>query len=181
MQGIILNRLSASYSGVEDRISLLGEGRPGECVDMWLTQRLLNLVVSHLVQLLEAKVAKDLPFPSTPASPSALSSKGSNTSHVNLAEQRFAADSFKNLVPVKVQSSSSKWLIHTIDIVSSRNMVRLIFKGVDRAASIEFDTVALRQWVQVLYKLCEQAKWQTISWPAWVISVAQPSTKVPLQ
>jgi hypothetical protein len=172
MSQLVLMRLSASYSEYEDRIRLASAGQVGASVDMWLTQRLLGLIIGHLGRSLEQKATAGVP---------AKSRQASNASHVSSLEQKFASDHYRNPEAVKLPPSAPKSLIHTIDITTGPSTIRLVFKGEGGISVMDFDQVSLRQWLHVLYILSERAGWKSIAWPDWVASAAKPGPRMQRQ
>ena len=53
----VLERCTTEYAEDEDRLRLSAELANGNTVVLWLTQRLLNRLVPHLVQWLEKQTA----------------------------------------------------------------------------------------------------------------------------
>ena len=50
---INLERITTEYVEVEDRIRLTGESEDNQTIVLWLTQRLLTQIISHLLGLIE--------------------------------------------------------------------------------------------------------------------------------
>ena len=62
---INLERITTEYVEVEDRIRLAGESEDNQTIVLWLTQRLLTQIISHLLGLIE----KQSPTPGEKGAP----------------------------------------------------------------------------------------------------------------
>jgi hypothetical protein len=164
-----LQRITTEYIESEDRIRLCGELAPSETVVLWMTQRLLNRLVSHLLRWLEQQ---------TGVSGGIGSEVRADVLH-SFAQQAAMA-SLEQQTPVRVQSTQSAWLVQSVDVTVSPQHVRLTFKGAGAGshgasmeASVAMQTLPLRQWLSILHGQCLQAGWASPEaagniWPEWL-------------
>lgn len=153
-----LQRLTTEYSAAEDRIRLTGEDRKGATLTLWLTRRLLDRLVAHLVLWLEQHHA-DVPRRDV---------------LLEFAQQA-AVGQLPAQAPVRVTSAQT-CLIDSVDITPDAEQVRLNFKsGNDLAAGVSFDPTQLRQWLAILHQAYRTADWPLTPWPAWMAE-SRPTT-----
>lgn len=158
-----LERFTTEYIEFEDRIRLSGELTQGETVVLWLTQRLLNRLVSHLTAWLEQQ-------------------KGDSEHAQVLLEfqQQAAIQALKPLVPVQTPTDSQGVLVRSVDIASSAEAVQLGFKeqeGGPVLGRIVLPADALRQWLGIVHGQYLRGEWPTTVWPAWMAT----GTPAPVQ
>ncbi|MBT5907047.1 MAG: hypothetical protein HOH23_05130, partial [Gammaproteobacteria bacterium] len=114
---INLERITTEYVEVEDRIRLTGESEDNQTIVLWLTQRLLTQIISHLLGLIE----KQSPTPGEKGAPtsSLLQGFAQQAAEAELAPEQ----------PVRAVSSSISWLIPEVDItLSPKGTLVLLFK-----------------------------------------------------
>ena len=167
-----LQRITTEYVDSEDRIRLCGESAPNLTVVMWMTQRLLNRLVPHLLGWLEQQTA-------VPCGVGA----GVRTEVVNSFVQQAAMASMEMQAPVQANSAQSAWLVQSVDVTVTQAVVRLTFKGQPSSdqpvpsieASVTMQALPLRQWLSILHEQCRRAGWVPTSpeaagpvWPEWI-------------
>ena len=152
---ITLHRLTIEYEAFEDRLRMAAETGDGAPVVLWLTRRLVRLLLDHLVNWLEAKGgAQGLP---------------------GLAQefaQQAAQSSLQPSAPVRAAHDSAAWLVHEVDMALADHVVRLTFKSADGGtAQLLLEAVPLRQWLAIVRRGSELGGW-ALPWPAWLTGVA---------
>lgn len=167
-----LQRITTEYVDSEDRIRLCGEIAPNQTVVLWLTQRLLNRLVPHLLGWLEQQVGV-----------SGAVGSDVRADAVNSFAQQAAVASMEHQSPVQAHSAQSAWLVHSVDVTVNPEVVRLTFKGQTRSdpsaqtleASVTMKALPLRQWLSILHEQCRRAGWVNASpeaanavWPEWI-------------
>ena len=167
-----LKRLTTQYDPDEDRIRLTGTDDQGQTVCLWLTQRLINRLVPHLCQGLEKQ-----DFASA-----AQAREQALRSHVeqSFAQQKARA-ALQRQAPVAAADDTPQWRVDSLDIKRAPGGVRLVFKGQLEAqqAALGLPTLALRQWLGIVFEQYRRAQWPTQVWPAWVEEATAPAVKAP--
>ena len=154
-----LNRVTTEYTPTEDRIRLSGETADGQTFVLWLTQRLLNLLVPQLARWLEHHEA------------------GGADLFQEFAQQ--AAESALTAEPaVRATAPVSAWCVITVDIATGPNGVTLTFKsdGETERVALPPTSTALRQWLAIARGQYLAAGWPTTVWPAWMDEARAPSS-----
>ena len=154
-----LQRITSTYSDLEDRICLAGVDSTGQTVVLWLTQRLLNRLVPPLCQWLERQLG---------------------TSPLSEVKQEFAQQKawaeLELQEPVRAEADNPGALVHSVDLKLARSGMGLLFKdaGGSVVASLQLESKPLRQWLNILHVQCQRAAWQTDLWPSWVTDAQAP-------
>lgn len=175
---INLQRITTEYVELEDRIRLSGESEEGQTIVLWLTQRLLSQVITHLVGLIEKQSAD----PSQPL--------GEDETTTSSLMQGFAQQAAEAALvpeqPVQAADSSQNWLIQEVDIaLSAEGALALVFKQELAGASQQSEdgkvslTVAaeqLRQWLSIVHAQWQRAGWPLSIWPTWMDEAAAPES-----
>ena len=147
-----LNRITTEYIDVEDRIRICGEAENAAPVVIWLTQRLLNRVLPVLLQWLERQNAN---------TPRAEALQG-------FAQQAARAE-MKPQAPVRASKGCAAWLVQSVDVKQSAQVVILTFKSIDNQnATLTLAATPLRHWLNILHDTYLKAEWSLDVWPEWV-------------
>lgn len=150
-----LQRVTTQYVVNEDRIRLSGETAEGETLVLWLTQRMLGVLIPRLVDWLERQ--------------------GGDALLQEFAQQ--AAEAALGAEP-PVAAQSQGGCVTSVDIATGPDGVLLVFKpeGDDQGASLALMTDALRQWLAIVRSQYVIGAWPTTVWPAWMdeTQMAQP-------
>lgn len=167
-----LRRLTSEYVDFEDRIRLTGEGEDGQRVILWLTRRLLDRLVPHLVDWLAQH---------EPRAPDVLAHSVARSSTYQRFEQEVAHHAFKPQPPVRARLGESNWLVCTVELKSSPHVLRLLFKGRLALENAQFNPggKTLRQWLKVIHGAYLAAGWPTDVWPNWMHESTPPQVGVP--
>lgn len=145
-----LKRLTTRYLEVEDRIQVAGELAGGAIVVLWLTQRLMQRLLPVLLQSLEKN--------------------GVDTSYAAMLQgfaQQAARAGQAAAPPVSAGQGSQSWLVVTVNISQTEEIMRLAFKGLE-------DQQALLQWLGIVRDAYGKAGWSMAVWPDWVLDTAVP-------
>lgn len=160
-----LNRVTTEYVPTEDRIRLSGETADDRTLVLWLTQRLLNLLVPQLTRWLEHHDA---------------AASGADLFQ-EFAQQ--AAESSLTAEPaVQAAAPASAWCVITVDIATGPDGVTLIFKsdGETELAALPLNSMALRQWLAILRGQYLAGAWPTTVWPVWMNEGGPARAETPL-
>ncbi len=152
---ITLHRLTTEYEAFEDRLRMSAETGDGAPVVLWLTRRMVRLLLDHLVGWLKTQGgAQALP---------ALAQEFA---------QQAAQSSLQPSAPVQAAQDSVAWLVHEVDIALADHVVSLTFKSADGgSAQLLLETVPLRQWLAIVRRGSELGYW-ALPWPDWLTGVA---------
>lgn len=156
----MFERCTTEYIEVEDRLRLSAQLANGDTIVLWLTQRLLNRLVPHLVSWLEKQTAGVSAIPSVQAT--------QNEARQGFAQQAAGAQ-LKGESPVQVRSAMASWLVDVVDVTQGDDAVVLTFKSEpSREAAVKLPAQQLRQWLGIVYKQYLRGEWPTAVWPQWL-------------
>lgn len=167
-----LHRLTTEYVETEDRIRITGElshsaddAGPAPTVVLWLTQRLLNRLLPHLLDWLQQH---DHPHRWSEAT------QGFAQQAAVAALQTQAAE------PVRSSTHSLSCLVQSLQLSSTPEQLQLQFvtPNAQPEPRIHLSLAAqpLRQWLHILYDLYVRADWPMALWPQWLVEARQPNT-----
>lgn len=179
---IHLQRITTEYVDTQDRIRLSGEAEENASIVLWLTQRLLSQVISHLLALIE-KQSLDLGnTDSSNPSPASSLMQG--------FEQQLAQAELAPERPVQTTEAAQSWLILEVDIsLSPEGTLVLVFKRESDDAALQdgagkatltVEAKQLRQWLGIVHAQWQQAGWPPSLWPTWMDEQAPSDTASPL-
>ena len=157
-----LQRITTAYSDTQDRMRITGEATPDETVELWITQRLLNRLLTHLFTWL----VQQAPEQSNPT-------MAPQVQAMQSFAQQAAAAVLQPQPPVVTQLASKGGLVHSVDVRSDVHAVRLAFRagqamaGVDSFA-LTLQAQPLRQWLNILHAQYRLAEWPLSVWPQWM-------------
>lgn len=142
-----LQRVTTQYVINEDRIRLSGETAKGDTLVLWLTQRMLGVLIPRLVGWLEQQ--------------------GGDALLQEFAQQ--AAEAALGAEP-PVAAQTHGGCVTSIDIATGPDGVVLVFKpeGDEQGARLALTTDALRQWLAIVRSQYLIGEWPTAVWPAWM-------------
>lgn len=152
-----LQRVTTQYVVTEDRIRLSGETADGRTMVLWLTQRMLNLLIPRLTGWLEQN--------------------GGDALLQEFAQQAAEA-SLGVEPPVPAGQDAPGGCVTSVDIGTGPDGTVLVFKpeNDDRGVRLPLATDALRQWLSIVRAQYVIGGWPTGVWPAWMdeTQIAQP-------
>lgn len=155
---------------LEDRLQLTGETESGEPVVLWMTQRLVKRLVPHLLTWLQ---------PVAPAGKAAAVADY-HTAAVQSFAQQAAIAQLPEQSAVQASPQNSTWLIETIDVTRTEEIIALTFKSAHQQATLLMAPQPLRQWLAILHDQCLKGEWVMDIWPEWILdnvpSVSSGST-----
>lgn len=160
-----LQRITTEYIDSEDRIRLSGELSPQSTVVLWLTQRLVNRLLPHLLGWLEQQAGN-----------------GAMGELFQGFAQQAAMATLEQQPPVQSAPQSMVWLVHAVNLTAAAEGVRLTFRGIgDTSAPEGSDAVGLtlhaqplRQWLGILHAQYCKADWPLTGWPDWLTEAPPP-------
>ena len=181
---IHLKRITTEYVHTEDRIRLSGEVEENTSIVLWLTQRLLAQLITHLLRLIEKQSVALGNADSTDPAPASSLMQG-------FAQQVAQAELIPEL-PVQAAANAKSWLVLEVDCsLSPEGTLVLIFKREAGKAAAQEDEDAgkatltveakqLRQWLGIVHAQWQQAGWPLTIWPTWMDEQSPSDTDNPL-
>jgi len=175
---INLQRITTAYVDTQDRIRISGEADNGDTIVLWLTQRLLSQVISHLLNLIEKQ---------------SLDVSGSDATASSLRqgfEQQLAQSELAAEAPVQTVETAQSWLVLEVDIaLSPEGTLVLVFKRESEKvtqqedagkATLTIEAKQLRQWLGIVHAQWQSAGWPVTLWPTWMDEQTASGTAKPL-
>lgn len=177
--GRALQRVTTRYAAEEDRLLLLGELQGARVVQLWLTRRLVSLLVPHLCERLVTDGQATL-----------------QTEAVQGVAQQAAMAALQGEAPVQAPGIRTEGavgepqgpagagpvpgvLVRTINVRHAEQQVTLLFREWDDSpllASLALEPTSLRQWLGIVAAQCAAAGWALEGWPAWL---THPAPRAP--
>ena len=162
-----LKKLTAEYIPTEDRIRLSGQISGDRIVTIWLTQRMLALLLPHLFDWLNKNKNDDNKIERSrdDSIRDIAQSFAQEAAIINLAKQ--------NQTPVRPGVANDHLLVNEIDITAGDVGIKIGFKSDtshDELKLIEL-TMAhepLRQWLHIMFAQVRVAGWDLRCWPEWM-------------
>jgi hypothetical protein len=162
-----LERITTEYVPLEDRIRVSGQISGERTVTMWLTQRMLILLLPYLFDWLNNRTK------------SISKTNSQRDGSLNTIMQTFAQEAAitdllgQNQTPVQSSNNNSNILIHTIDITAGDAAVRIGFKSESRdedfrLINLTLEQAPLRQWLHILHSQSQKGEWVLKLWPDWI-------------
>ena len=181
---IHLQRITTEYVNTEDRIRLSGEVEENTSIVLWLTQRLLAQLITHLLDLVEKQSLDMATTDSANPAPASSLMQG-------FAQQAAQAELAPE-VPVQATDSAQSWLVLEVDFsISTEGALVLVFKrdagaaaqqeGADAGkATLTVEAKQLRQWLRIVHAQWRQAGWPLTFWPTWMDEQIPSDTSSPI-
>lgn len=164
-----LHRVTTQYVANEDRLRLAGQLANGQTCVLWITQRLANRVLGHLLQWLEQR---PLAVSSDDAPASAASANPQRQTELQRFAQQSAAAGIPKQQAVTIDEAQCSYLVENIDLTRGEQAVRLVLKPAADSeqplCSLALNADALRQWVTIVYRQYRIAGWNLHGWPDWM-------------
>ncbi len=162
-----IQRATLAFNETEDRISLTCALSNAEIVTLWLTARLAQQLVPHLLQLVgqipEHFSAGEDHLASRETAGNAASEclPGRVRAERNELIESTAADG-----PVVANADSLGWVISAVDVTSGPMLVQLTFRSehVCAPALLSLEHMQLAQWLDGLKECFVQGNWSTDCW-----------------
>ena len=148
-----VKRMSNLYVPAQDRFRLAAELNDGEVQVLWLTQRLLRLMLAPLADHFGKSTAPSV-------------EQKARRSYAELMHKV----SGKGGPPLASLAVSREWLVESIDIRFNPN-VCFVFKGQHgEGVSMEMDSLKVRRWLGILHRKSVKAGWPEALWPQNVMA-----------
>lgn len=153
-------RVSTTYVAQQDRLHLAAELQDGGVVVLWLTQRMLRLLLKPISGFFEQNAPRT-------------KKDQVRQSYADLMDKVTR----KAGAPVKPQSSAPEWLVDKVEVTMPGSVAELTFwsQGAPRAC-FEVDTVSLRRWLEVVRRKSTKAGWPAQIWDAIPDAPTTPDT-----
>ncbi|RMF17307.1 MAG: hypothetical protein D6757_01440 [Alphaproteobacteria bacterium] len=164
--GSEVHRFTTKYVPAEDRIQILMELKSGEVQVLWLTRRLLNLLLPRLLHRLEG-------------TPEAVQKPAESRA---LAVQRFSQQAAVRTIrpqpPVTLDEQTPQRpaaVAAEVDIRTGGGRLFLDFRDAAgrQLPSLPFGEQMLRQWLGVVQAQYRAGGWNETFWPAWMAPAAE--------
>lgn len=126
--------MATDYSAKEDRIRLRCFFAGGEYATLWITRRLANQLVQHLMQMLRERADELLGHP--------------QDWNVPVSD-----------APSETTCAQNQWLVAAIDVGALRGPIQLTFRDDIHAAQITLNLATLKRWLERLRALYHAAEW----------------------
>ncbi|WP_342116660.1 hypothetical protein [Pseudoduganella sp. OTU4001] len=151
----VLQKVTTEFSPEEDRLRIAGVTEDGQQAVVWLTRRMLGMLLPLLVKQLDEQF---------------LSATPEHRDVLQEFAQQAAQDALDvGVEPVKAQQDAMTLLPLNVDLATMENGLLLTFRtdpGTGFRLPLSGDS--LRQWLHILYKAHTAANWQLPQWPAWL-------------
>ena len=160
-------RFTTRFDTAEDRIQLLLELPEDKVQILWLTRRLLNRMLPHLLNRLQGTGPAAVPA-DAPATPGAPASEA-----VQRFQQEAAVSAIVRQPAVapseKTPAERVAYVVTSVDVRTGPTALVLDFKGGEQVLhSLPFGEDALRQWLSIVYSQYKAGDWQEGFWPGWI-------------
>lgn len=154
----IARRFTTEYVDQEDRIRIAHELDQPVVQINWLTRRLLDRLVTHLIGSLEKSLAP--------------------VSRPDVMQAFVQEAAIAQLTPepaVKPAIQAQSWLVVSIDLNWRGSSLSLVFKGAkpEQEIIITMNAIQLRQWLRILHVQYTKAGWDLSAWPDWMLNANQ--------
>jgi hypothetical protein len=157
----LLQRITTEYVEAEDRIRLSAEVQGGPPVVLWLSQRLLLRLLPSLIHWLDGQSGSDATF----------------SQLMQGFAQQAAQSELTPQTPVRATTSGPVWLVQSVDVGISAQLLALTFRGGSgQAATLSLEVKPLRQWLFIVRGLCQKSGWPLDAWPEWFDTDSQTPT-----
>lgn len=167
-------RFTSRFVAYEDRIQLALELSEEEVQVLWLTRRLLNRMVPHLIKILDQAGSATTASADTapragkgPAKPQKEALQRFNQEAAVSAIERQPGVGAGGQRP----ADNISYLVTSVDVNTGPKSLSLDFKaGEEVLHSLPFGENALRQWLSILHSQYRTAGWEEPFWPTWIAS-----------
>lgn len=168
------SRFTTRYLPSEDRVQLMLELPEEKVQVLWLTRRLLNRMLPHLIRLLDENA------PSVVSAARAVPTGQEKASRTpKEALQRFSQEAAVSAIERQPAVGAGgqrpegniSYLVTSVDVNTGPKNLSLDFKsGEEVLHSLPFGENALRQWLSILHSQYRTGGWEEPFWPTWIPS-----------
>ncbi len=150
----VLKRVTTEFVASEDRIRVAGLTEDGQKVVLWLTRRMLGLLLPVLLQQLDAQFASEL---------------REHRDALQEFAQQAARDTLERTERVAADAQAETLLVTSVDVGQMEQGTLLTFRNeAETSYRLPLRGEALRQWMHILYQADCNGNWQLPQWPAWL-------------
>lgn len=149
-----LKKVTLHYSPIDDRIRMSAELEDGGYLVLWLTLRFCRLLVSTLCRRIEDTVSRQAVFDRDFLL--SFRQRAAEWQHQPAAPVSPYDGVVRSVLPERLKAS-----------FSSRSVVLKFYIGTEQVARMSLSHTELRQWLGVLYRMFQKAKWPLDTWPEW--------------
>lgn len=177
---IAVQKFTLGYDKLQDRISLTARGPGEEVILLWLTQRLLNRLAQALIRCLDQELETAVSVGSVAECAagqqhaSLLAPQPKNTAReriipqLHAMEQSAAQSIHRPERPVQALLPVEGFLVTTLQLTQVPKGYLIVCRWADDgAARLAMDSIQLRQFMGMLYRVVVSADWPQQLWPAW--------------
>jgi hypothetical protein len=166
------SRFTTRYLPAEDRVQLMLELSDEEVQVLWLTRRLLNRMLPHLIRILDENAPSVVS-----AARAAAAGREKTSGPPKEALQRFSQEAAVSAIERQPAVGAGghrpegniSYLVTSVDVNTGPKNLRLDFKsGEEVLHSLPFGENALRQWLSILHSQYRAAGWEEPFWPSWI-------------
>lgn len=157
----VAQRFTTEFVDYEDRLRVSTELPGNQVTVLWITRRLFDRLVPHLVGLLERETAT-APVPEVQQS---FAQQAAQATH----QQQSQEQPQPPVIPERAQLVH-EWLVREVDLTPGQQGVSLRFRGSASGQVVELGMPALllRQWLGIVHGQYRRAQWPMDPWPAWM-------------
>ena len=149
----VLQKVTTEFVAAEDRIRIAGLTEEGREVVLWLTRRMLSMLLPVLLKQLDAQFALQSP---------------EHRDALQEFAQQAARDALGKAEPVAAGEQAHAMLVTSVDVAQMENGTLLTFRDAEEAFRLPLGGDALRQWMHILYQADRKGGWQLPHWPSWL-------------
>lgn len=147
-----LSRITTRYSETEDRVLVAGSTAEDKVFNAWITQRLMNRLVSKLCQLL------------SPSEMDGLSAVLNDFAQVS------AEAAIVPTPPVPLNGDGVDVLVTSIDLQNHSDFVQIVLRAENSVCGLlRLTRRELRQWLSFVRRAYREADWPIQVWPDWLL------------
>lgn len=171
-----LQRITTEYIAEQDRMRLMGEFEGSNIATLWLTRRIIKVLIPTLLEWLK-KTAPSIANLSRTGETTDKSNCRSLPNYADEAIQGFAQatalSSLPHQTPVRSSTTALNYIVQIIDIETRDVSVKLVFKPALNESGFEplhitMNEQVLRQWLNIIYDQLSHAEWKLDIWPEWI-------------
>jgi len=165
-----INKITIDYMPAEDRFRATTLLEDGSGLVMWLTQKMLNKLVSGLVGVFEERLA----VPETQVDAKPISQRETRVA-AQFWRQAEADLTIQGAARAEVKEGESpQVLIDGMRLRQHHDTYFLHFAWGQQSVYLPADETWLRQFMRILYRRYREAEWSTAGvWPVWFDTAAQ--------
>ena len=162
----VLTRITTEFSQAEDRIRIAGLTEGEQPVVIWLTRRMLGVLLPVLLQHLEGQFSE---------------APDEHRDVLQEFAQQAAREALGGVAPVAASQQDGSLLATTVDVTTLQDGIALTFRNAEEGGyRLPLSGEALRQWVHILFETDRKAGWHLPQWPGWMATGSTSAASHPL-